>query len=231
MAGEGRVARGMWLETASSGRTSPPLTLPRIAAAAVALLDDEGIGRLTMRNLADRLGVGTTTLYWHVETKDDVIDLAVDAVFAEAPPPAGHSGDWRADVTALVTGWRAALLRHPWSAALPMRQRPAVGPGFLAWMEFLQASLVRAGFTGRHVAAATWVLYSHVQGSATSQSAMRWSAEERAAGQRALDEHRDRYPTLADQRLLLDDDWAGNFELGLAYVLDGLAARIAPPAR
>ena len=229
MAGPARD-RGMWLDTTPPSRSGPPLSVQRIAAEAVALLDEEGAGRLTMRHLADRLGVGTTTLYWHVDTKDDVIDLAIDAVFAEASPPDGHGDDWRADITALLTDWRATLLRHPWSAALPLRQRPSIGPGFLAWMEFLQATLVRAGFTGRDVPAASWVLYSHVQGSATSQNSLRWSAGEREAAQRLLDEHRDRYPTLAAQRHLLDDDWAGNFELGLAYVLDGLAARITPAA-
>ncbi|MEV4497899.1 TetR/AcrR family transcriptional regulator C-terminal domain-containing protein [Micromonospora arborensis] len=230
MASEAGADRRVLLNTVSVRRSTPPLSLQRIAAAAVELLDAEGISRLTMRNLADRLGVGTTTLYWHVDTKDDVLDLAVDAVFAESPPPAGLGADWRADITALITDWRATLLRHPWSAALPMRQRPTVGPGFLAWMEFLQASLVRAGLTGRHVSAASWVLYSHVQGSATSQSALRWSVDEREAGQRQLNEHSDRYPTLVAQQHLLDDDWAGNFELGLAYILDGVAIQITPQA-
>ncbi|NUR82456.1 MAG: helix-turn-helix transcriptional regulator, partial [Nonomuraea sp.] len=65
----------------------PRLTLDRIVAEAVALLDEEGVGRLTMRRLADRLGTGSTTLYWHVKTKEDVLDLALDAVFGEVPLP------------------------------------------------------------------------------------------------------------------------------------------------
>ncbi|MEV6850721.1 TetR/AcrR family transcriptional regulator [Actinoplanes sp. NPDC051411] len=230
MAGQARTSGGgLWLRASSSGRTKPPLSLDRIAAAAVALLDEQGVTQFTMRNLADRLEVGTTTLYWHVDTKDDVIDLAVDAVFAESSPPGGHGPDWRADITELLTGWRETLLRHPWSAALPLRPRPTVGPGFLAWMEFLQAALARAGLTGPDVAAAGWVLYSHVQGSAASQVALRWTAQERREAQQQLEEHRDRYPTLAAQRHLLDDDWAGNFRRGLTYVLDGLATRMPPP--
>jgi AcrR family transcriptional regulator len=229
MAGQGRSGRGVWLRTTSSGRTGPPLSLERIAAAAVELLDRDGAGQLTMRRLADHLGVGTTTLYWHVDTKEDVLDLAVDTVFAGSAPQQ-HSDDWRADVTALLTDWRHTLLRHPWSAALPLRQRPTVGPGFLSWMEFLHAALSRAGFGARDVSAASWVLYSHVQGSASSQIALRWSAEERQDGQRMLDEHRSLYPNLAAHRHLLDDDWPGNFDLGLTYVLDGLAARLRGPA-
>ena len=228
MADRTRAGRGVWLRTTSPGRGAPPLSLERIAAGAVALLDQDGIAQLTMRRLADHLGVGTTTLYWHVDTKEDVLDLAVDTVFAESSPRP-HTGDWRADVNALLTDWRRTLLRHPWWAALPMRQRPTVGPGFLAWMEFLHAALARAGFGPRDVAAASWILYNHVQGSAASQAAMRWTDEERQEGQRTLAEHRALYPTLAAQRYLLDDDWTGNFQLGLAYVLDGLAARL--PAR
>ncbi|MGW5557452.1 TetR/AcrR family transcriptional regulator [Micromonospora sp. NPDC003944] len=228
MAGQARPGKGVWLRTTSPRHHNPPLSLTRIATAAVELLDRDGVGQLTMRRLAEHLGVGTTTLYWHVDTKDDVLDLAVDTVFAESAPEQ-HSDDWRADITAQLTDWRETLLRHPWSAALPLRQRPAVGPGFLSWMEFLQAALTRAGFSHRDVAAASWVLYSHVQGSAGSQTALRWSAEERQEGQRLLDDQRALYPTLVAQQHLLDDDWAGNFQLGLAYVLDGLAARIRPP--
>ena len=164
-----------------------------------------------------------------VTVSDDAFapDLAVDAVFAATPPPP-PGDDWRADVTTLLTERRAALLRPPWSAG--MRRRPAVGPGFLSWMEFLQATLTRAGFTSRDVTAASWVLYSHVQGSAASQATLRWSAAERREGQLMLERHSASYPTLAAQRHLLDDDWDTNFALGLAYVLDGLTARAAAGA-
>lgn len=227
MIAEGRGTTSVWLKPAPAGRAGPPLTRERITAAAVALLDTEGLDRLTMRRLADRLEVGTTTLYWHVDAKEDVLDLAVDAVFAESPPPARHSDDWRADITTLLMDWRRTLLRHPWSAALPLRQRPTIGPGFLAWMEFLQTALLRAGFTGRHLAAASWVLYSHVQGSAASQTNLRWTRAEREAGQEQLAAHRELYPTLAAQQHLLDDDWSGNFELGLTYLLDGFEAQVS----
>ncbi|GAA3149863.1 TetR/AcrR family transcriptional regulator [Nonomuraea salmonea] len=70
----------------------PRLTLDRIVAEALALLDEEGVARLTMRRLAERLGTGSTTLYWHVKTKDDVLDLAMDAVFGEVGLPDGGAG-------------------------------------------------------------------------------------------------------------------------------------------
>lgn len=230
MAGK-KDARSVWLRPESAGRREPPLSRSRITEGAVELLDAEGIEQLTMRRLAEHLGVGTTTLYWHVDTKDDVIDLAVDAVFGEAPVPATHTGDWRADIVTLLTGWRETMLSHRWLAVLPTRQRPSLGPNYLAWMEFLRATLVVAGFTGQAVPAATWVLVSHVQGSATSQASIRWPVEERQAAQEQLRANRDRYPTLADQDYLLDDEWTENFVLGLKYVLDGLAANLPSAAK
>ncbi|MFC6935531.1 TetR/AcrR family transcriptional regulator C-terminal domain-containing protein [Actinomadura yumaensis] len=183
-----------------------------------------------MRRLAERLAVVAPSLYWHVDTKDDVIDLAVDAVFGEPPPRAGRAGRWRDDVTAVLTAWRAALLRHPWAAGVPARRRPTIGPNFLAWMEFLQATLVRAGFSGKSLSAATWALYNHVMGSASGEVALDITDEERRTGQEQLRADRDRYPTLAANGYLYDDDWDGSFTTGLEYLLDGLEARLERPA-
>ncbi|WP_232667793.1 TetR/AcrR family transcriptional regulator C-terminal domain-containing protein [Pseudonocardia sp. TRM90224] len=216
--------RSVWLRAQRGGRGEPPLTIDRIVEAAVALLDEDGIDRLTMRRLAERLGVVAPSLYWHVDTKDDVLDLAVDAIFTGQPPAA--AGTWRDDVTAVLTAWRAAMLRHPWATAVPARRRPTIGPNFLSWMEFLQARLAAAGFTGAGHAAATWALYNHVMGSAASEAALQISDAERRVGQEKLRADRDRYPTLAANGYLYDDDWDGSFTLGLAYLLDGLQAQL-----
>ncbi|TYK49465.1 TetR/AcrR family transcriptional regulator C-terminal domain-containing protein [Actinomadura decatromicini] len=218
--------RSVWLRPRRTSRGEPPLRLDRIVEAAVALLDEEGIDRLTMRRLAERLSVAAPSLYWHVDTKDDVLDLAVDAIFSEPPPTAGSADGWRDDVSAVLTTWRAALLRHPWAAAVPARRRPTIGPNFLAWMEFLQATLVRAGFTGKGLSAATWALYNHVMGSTASEAALRITDEERRVGQERLRADGDRYPTLAACGYLYDDDWDGSFTTGLRYLLDGLAAQL-----
>src|SRR3954452_11570162 len=102
----------VWLRPAGRARrAAPPLNRDRIVDEAVALLDEEGAGRLTMRRLAERLGTGSTTLYWHVETKDDVLDLALDRIFGDVPVPA-PGPDRRADVVELMAGWRRAMLRH-----------------------------------------------------------------------------------------------------------------------
>jgi AcrR family transcriptional regulator len=219
-------AERIWFRDPRPRREGPPLSRERIVAEAVSLLDQEGIGRLTMRRLADRLGTGSTTLYWHVRTKDDVLDLALDTVFGEARLPGAPSGDWRADVTALIGGWRAAMLRHPWAAAL--LGRPLMGPNVLERTEFLHAALVRAGLTGPELTAAAYGVANYVIGSSMMQAA--WQGRDEAAVRRAADDHlkqrSDRYPVLAEHGHVSGNDWDATFAHGLAYLLDGIAARL-----
>lgn len=219
-------AGGIWFRDDRARREGPPLTRERIVAEAVALLDEEGIGQLTMRRLAERLGTGSTTLYWHVRTKDDVLDLAVDTVFGEARLPGEPSGGWRADVTTLAGEWRGALLAHPWCTTL--LGRPLMGPNVLARTEFLHAALRRAGLTGPELTAAAYTLSHHVIGAAMMQAA--WQGQDEAAVRHAADEHlrrhRDRYPALAEHGHPSGNDWDAAFTQGLAYLLDGIAARL-----
>ncbi|GAA2444774.1 TetR/AcrR family transcriptional regulator C-terminal domain-containing protein [Actinomadura vinacea] len=209
----------MWLRQDRPRRDTPPLTRERIVQEAVAFLDEEGHERLTMRRLAERLGTGSTTLYWHVKTKDDVLDLALDEIFGEARIPSGDTG-WREAVTELLHQWRAAMLRHPWSAAL--LNRPLLGPNVLARTEFMHATLVRAGFRGPHLVAAASSLSNYVIGAALIRPGDDEAAE-RAAADELLRRHRDRYPSLAEHGHLSDNDWDAAFAQGLTYLLDGMA--------
>ncbi|WP_250212489.1 TetR/AcrR family transcriptional regulator [Acrocarpospora catenulata] len=181
--------------------------------------------RLTMRRLAERLGTGSTTLYWHVKTKDDVLDLALDAIFAAVEIPRSGGRDWRADITALITGWHAALLEHPWSAAL--LGRPMLGPNVLARSEFLYATLLGAGVTEPQLTAAAYGLSNYVIGSALMQAT--WTTREGQAVPQSARDHlyayRDRYPVLATHGpLVVDSDWDTTFSVGLAWLLDGIQA-------
>ncbi|XVU26080.1 TetR/AcrR family transcriptional regulator [Actinoplanes sp. CA-054009] len=156
----------VWLRAEPERPRRPaPLTRERIVEAAIALLDADGIDGLTMRRLAQRFDVSATALYWHVRTKEDVLDLALDEIFGDVDLP-GVTADWRADVRILVSQWRDAMLRHPWSVTLI--GRPALGPNVLARTEFLQTTLVRGGLTGHALAVATRLLANYVIGSAAT---------------------------------------------------------------
>ncbi|MEU6430288.1 TetR/AcrR family transcriptional regulator [Microbispora sp. NPDC046973] len=234
MAGKGSGSAGdVWLRPPTrTAREAPPLSRDRIVEEAIALLDEEGADRLTMRRLAERLGTGSTTLYWHLKTKDDVLDLALDAIFAAVEIPGNDGRDWRAAVTALITGWRAVLLAHPWSAAL--LGRPMLGPNVLARSEFLYATLVKAGVVEPHLTAAAYGLSNYVIGSALMQATWTARAEQHpgsATGQAARERFRadsDRYPVLAAHGpLAVDGDWDTSFAIGLGWLLDGIQADAA----
>src|SRR5277367_2398458 len=88
----------LWRRMASDGITvkvDRKLDYDAIAATAMAIADSSGIGQLTMRNLALRLGSGAMSLYRYVLHKDDLLDLIFDRVFAEIPIPAQRVAyDW-----------------------------------------------------------------------------------------------------------------------------------------
>ncbi|MFF5235206.1 TetR/AcrR family transcriptional regulator [Dactylosporangium sp. NPDC000521] len=200
--------RTVWLrEESNRPRRATPLTRDRIVEAAVILLDESGVEGMTMRHLARRLAVTPTALYWHVATKDDVLDLALDHVFGEVELPAA-AHDWRDDVRALTWRWRAVMLRHPWAPSLV--GRPMLGPNVLARTEFLQAALVRGGYSGLRLAVVTRLLANYVIGAALTEAT--WneagSPELRGLARRHLAEHPDAYPTLIASGHLDDGRWS-----------------------
>ena len=127
-------------QSAQEPGSEAPLSLERIIATAVELLDAGGVDGLKMRRLADRLGAGAMSLYWHVGNKDEVFDLALDSVLEyHGPPSAAELQDWRAEVVHMLDDWRASMLRHPWSASLLPRR--ALGPNILTRLELLSKTL------------------------------------------------------------------------------------------
>ena len=207
---------------AATGSGSPPLSLERIIATAVELLDTQGVDGLSMRRLADRLGAGAMSLYWHVGNKEEVFDLALDAVLAYGPPTV-EARDWRANVVHMLEDWRAAMLRHPWSAALLPRR--ALGPSMLGRLELLSQALSRAGVADADLNVAIWSVWNYVIGATITRGSFDRSSDDLAAAQRRLTERAERYPSIDRSRLLLDSDWDGAFKKGLDLLLDGLTPK------
>lgn len=209
---------------AQEPRSEPPLSLERIVATAVELLDEHGVDGLTMRRLADRLGAGAMSLYWHVDNKEAVFDLALDSVLGyREPPQLAETQDWRGEVFHMLEDWRASMLRHPWSAALLPRR--ALGPNILARLELLSQTLGRAGVAEADLNVAIWSLWNYVMGATITRASFERSDEDKAAAQQRLAGLSERYPTIERSRLLLDNDWDGAFRSGLDFLLDGLAPR------
>lgn len=120
------------------------LDLEAVVDTAIAIADDRGLVAVTLRRIADRLGVTAMALYRHVENKDDLLDQMADRLYGELAP-AEPGEDWWEDLAALARATRTVLLAHPWSA--PLFARPLAGPHSLAVDETMRASLTRAGFS------------------------------------------------------------------------------------
>jgi AcrR family transcriptional regulator len=214
--------KGVSPEAVQEARGEPPLTRERIVAAAVELLDAEGVGGLSMRRLADRLGSGVMSLYWHVDNKEDVLDLALDSVLEyRGAPQVAEPQDWRGEVVHMLEDWRASMLRHPWSASLLPRQ--ALGRNTLGRLELLSKVLSRAGVADADLNVAIWSLWNYVMGATLTRASFDLSDDDRAAAQRRLEHLSGHDPTIERSRLLLDDDWDGVFRKGLGFLLDGLS--------
>jgi len=202
-------------------RSEPPLSLERIVATAIELLDAHGVDGLKMRQLADRLGSGAMSLYWHVDNKEQVFDLALDSVLEyRGSPQTDGSEDWRGNIVHMLEDWRASMLRHPWSASLLPRR--ALGPNILDRLERLSKTLSGAGVADADLNVAIWSLWNYVIGATITRASFALSDDERAAAQQRLSRLSGHYPTIERSRLLLDNDWDGAFRKGLDFLLDGL---------
>jgi AcrR family transcriptional regulator len=214
---------------AAEEHREPALGLERIVATAVELLDAEGVDGLTMRGLAGRLGAGVMSLYWHVSNKEDVFDLALDAVLEyRGPTQAAESRSWRAEIIHLLEDWRASMLRHPWSASLLPRR--ALGPNMLHRLELLSVTLSKAGVAEADLNVAIWSLWNHVMGATITRASFATSNGNPTAEQR-LPPRGERYPTIERSGLLSDTDWDGAFRRGLDFLLDGLAPGESNPGK
>ncbi|WP_327360501.1 MULTISPECIES: TetR/AcrR family transcriptional regulator [unclassified Streptomyces] len=122
-----------------------PLSRDRVLRAAVALADGIGIEALSMRRLAQELGVVPMALYKHVANKEQLLDGMVEAVVGEIDPTAPGS-DWQGAVRRRVLSARAALLGHPWAAQV-IRSRTGPTPAVLAYMDSVIGMFRAGGFS------------------------------------------------------------------------------------
>jgi TetR/AcrR family transcriptional regulator, tetracycline repressor protein len=149
----------------STTRTRPRGFLSRelIIKEALALLDQHGPGALSMRRLADRLGVAPTALYTHVRGKADLIDGLIDQVYAGIQLDPGPAKDWTQQLAGISQQIRAHLLAHP--AVVPYAlQQPGLGPHSLRLGEAIYRVLRPAGFSDQAVVGTVYALLTYILG-------------------------------------------------------------------
>ena len=208
-----------------------PLNRDRLFEGAVALADERGIGALTMRTLAERVGVKPMTLYHHVANKGEVLDGMIDVVFAEIEVP-GAEVDWRSAMRARAVSARAALLDHAWAVGL-MESRSAPGPATLRHHDAVLGRLRGAGFSLEMAAHAYSLLDSYTYGFVLQEVNLPFSGTDEThevAGEMLESIPADEYPHLVELAvghvMLPGYDYGDEYDFGLDLILDGLERRV-----
>jgi AcrR family transcriptional regulator len=199
-----------------------PLTRDRILGAALVLADEQGLVAVSMRRVGRALGVEAMSLYKHVADKEAILDGLVDLVMAEVAVPA-PGGDWRVEIRRSAVSFRAALLRHPWAAAV-FESRVHPGPARLRYLDATIATLLGAGFSIETTAQAFMALDSHTYGFVMQELA--WPFDAAEAPELAATMTRELFGDYPGLRAMGELAAAGgtdpDFAFGLDLLLDGL---------
>ena len=230
----------------------PGLSVDRVVAAAIELADAEGLAALSMRRVADRLGVGTMSLYTYVPGKAELLDLMLDTVLAEEARTDGAAGGWRAGLELRAREDWALYHRHPWILQITP-SRALLGPNETDLFEATLRVVDGIGLGGAEMVLVVSLVAEYTRGAA--QTAVGAAQAERrtgisdeqwwAAREPLFDKYFDptRYPTVT--RLAAEGAFeppAGDaaytvavaqrsFEFGLPRVLDGIEAFIDDRSR
>jgi AcrR family transcriptional regulator len=241
--GDGDPARTLALlwNTGSSPRYGPArrLRVEAVVEAATGLADREGLGAISMRRVAEQLGVSAMTLYTYVPGKAELLDLMLDAAYQRLAKADTGGRPWRDRLTAVADANRALYLAHPWLSSVSTL-RPPLGPGLMAKYEHELAALEGLGLTDVEMDDSLTFLLSFVQANALAAQDARvararmndeqWWAANAPLLERVLDP--DAYPLAvrvgaaagAAHGSAHDPEHAYRF--GLRRVLDGLAVLI-----
>ncbi|MFG3054072.1 TetR/AcrR family transcriptional regulator [Kitasatospora sp. NPDC048239] len=221
------------------GQTQPTLTREALAAAALRVLERDGLAGLSMRKVAAEVGVKAASLYWHVRNKEELLDLLNDEIMAHAVEPP-REGDWRSQFLEYSRRYRRLLLDRR-DAAKVVAGRLAPGPHLLRLMEEQLDRLREAGFSDADAAMTTYLLGAYVQGFVLQEqspiSAEETSGTSRgeiaaAAGERFRALPPEAFPNLvALAGDLTEPAMDARFDFGLERILDGLAGLLPPDRR
>jgi AcrR family transcriptional regulator len=258
-AGQGDPARSMALLWRTPGpRTGPGpkpgLSVDAIVAAAIIVADTDGLAGLSMRAVAERLGVTAMALYTYVPGKDELVDLMYDGAHAELPVGYDLGQGWRAAVTSWATNLVGCYVRHPWALQVSFA-RPVLGPNEQAVVEALARVLRQAGLPAAVARRVVSLLFYVVRGTAQTVAESRlaaaaggaseqawWSDRTAALGQVAPD-FVQRFPDSAwlagasaarrqgDLVPYLEREAMEAFTVGLTVLLDGIQAAMAKDRR
>jgi AcrR family transcriptional regulator len=215
--------------TPRTSRAKPPARTPlnrdRVLRAAMRLADKHGIEALSMRKLAEALGVEAMSLYNHVRNKEDVLEGIVDLVVSEIELPV-IGADWKEAMRQRAISAHDVLLRHPWAPILVL-SRINVGPAMLRYIDATIGCLAEAGFSYVMADHAWNAMDSHIYGFTLYKLNFPLEPADyaNAAAQFLPMLPADKYPHMrALAQMVIDGKHDGlhDLEFGLKLILDGL---------
>jgi AcrR family transcriptional regulator len=211
--------------TAGAGRGR--LSRERVLHAALVVADSGGLESLTIRSLAQELGVKPMSVYYHIANKSEIIDGLVDLVFGEIELPV-PGGDWRAEMDRRAHSARDVLARHRWAIPL-LESRTTPGPANLRHHDTVIATLRGGGFSAEMTAHAYALLDAYVYGFALQEASLPFEGPDSVgdvAGPILELMATGGYPHLTEMAtsyyLRPGYDFADEFRFGLDVVLDGI---------
>ncbi|MEE1773213.1 TetR/AcrR family transcriptional regulator C-terminal domain-containing protein [Streptomyces sp. JV185] len=177
----------VWLDRRTPSRTRRTdqptgLDRDRITAASVRLLDAEGLAKFSMRRLAAELDVTAMSLYWYVDTKDDLLELALDSVYSEIEPPRGENAHWHDRLRDLATSYRELLVRHRWVSPLAGHFLN-VGPRSMLFSHAMQDAVRATGLPLHQQTGALSAVFQFVYGFGTIEAHFIQSSTESGVSQ------------------------------------------------
>jgi len=209
-----------------------PLSRERVLLGALAVADAGGIGSLTIRSLAQELGVKPMAVYHYVANKDEIFDGLVDLVFGEIELPS-PTGEWRAEIAKRAHSAREVLGRHRWAIGL-LESRTSPGAATLRHHDANIGTLRSGGFPVVLTAHALAVLDGYVYGFALQEASLPFEGPDSAAevaGPMMELMATGEYPhliELATEHVMQPGyDFGDEFAFGLTLILDGLERRLA----
>ncbi len=213
------------------------LSRQRVLDAALGLADSGGLEALTIRSLATALGAKPMSVYYHVASKDEILDALVDTVFSEIVVPV-PGREWRTELGGRAHSARQVLARHRWAIGL-LESRRSPGPANLRHHDAVLATLRDAGFSAALPAHAYALLDSYVYGFALQEAGLPFegrdsvgSVAEPIMALMAAGDYPHLMEMAASYYMQPGYDFADEFGFGLELILDGLEllrARAAPP--
>ena len=227
-------------------RRREPISREAIVATAIGLLDREGLTALSMRRLAEELGTGAASLYWHVGSKDGLLDLVFDELIGEEQVPEADPSRWQEQLKDIARAQRRVSLRHPYLVRISIGRIP-MGPNALRFSERVIAILRAGGLPPRLAVQGYLLLIATVNGFTLDETGVDDGGpdgadhtpgpRDQAGLQEAANLARDyvaslpaeRFPhvvSLADEFAFADAD--ERFELLIDIFVDGLARHAAP---